>query len=74
MKPKWSGQLATFGNELRDWELQLQRYEQATGVPIPDEVKCSVTSMNAPKAIQSYIRVSDTDLMQNYTTLRAGIF
>eukprot|EP00972_Heterocapsa_arctica_P011485 1683798-Heterocapsa_arctica.AAC.1 len=30
--------------------------------------------MNAPKAIQYYIRVSDTNLMQNYTTLRAGIF
>eukprot|EP00972_Heterocapsa_arctica_P105685 15569895-Heterocapsa_arctica.AAC.1 len=40
---------------------------------MPDEMKCSVMSMNAPKAIQSYIRVSDTDPMQNYTTLHAGI-
>eukprot|EP00972_Heterocapsa_arctica_P001407 206253-Heterocapsa_arctica.AAC.1 len=56
MKPKWSGLLASFANKLGDWELALQRYEQATGVPMPDEVKCSVASMNAPRAVQSYIR------------------
>eukprot|EP00972_Heterocapsa_arctica_P060309 8894940-Heterocapsa_arctica.AAC.1 len=41
---------------------------------MPDDVKCSVVSMNAPRAIQSYLRVSDADLLRNYAALRQGIF
>eukprot|EP00972_Heterocapsa_arctica_P095543 14090428-Heterocapsa_arctica.AAC.1 len=41
---------------------------------MPDEVKCSVVAMRAPRAIQSYLRVSDVDLLQNYAVLRQGIF
>eukprot|EP00972_Heterocapsa_arctica_P016590 2448521-Heterocapsa_arctica.AAC.1 len=74
MKPKWSGQLQNFADELRAWELAVQRYEEATRVPMPDEVRCSVVAMHAPRAIQSYLRVSDTDLLVNYQTMRRGIF
>eukprot|EP00972_Heterocapsa_arctica_P034570 5089502-Heterocapsa_arctica.AAC.1 len=74
MKPKWSSRLPDFADELRVWELAVQRHEEATRFPMPDDVKCSVVSMRAPRAIQSYLRVSDTDLLANYTTLRQGIF
>eukprot|EP00972_Heterocapsa_arctica_P098190 14491738-Heterocapsa_arctica.AAC.1 len=30
--------------------------------------------MNAPRAIQSYIRVSDVDLLESYAVLRRGVF
>eukprot|EP00972_Heterocapsa_arctica_P007510 1095579-Heterocapsa_arctica.AAC.1 len=37
-------------------------------------VKCSVVSMNAPRSIQSYLRVTDANLLRDYATLRGGIF
>ncbi len=74
MKPKWSGRLQDFEDELRAWELAVQRYEEATRFPMPYEVKRSVVSMNAPRAIQSCLRLSDVDLLANYATLRGGIF
>eukprot|EP00972_Heterocapsa_arctica_P083454 12296255-Heterocapsa_arctica.AAC.1 len=74
MKPKWSGKLDAFADELRAWELAVLRYEEGTGVPMPDEVRCSVVAMHAPRAIQAYMRVSDVDLLANYATLRGGIF
>eukprot|EP00972_Heterocapsa_arctica_P011889 1740956-Heterocapsa_arctica.AAC.1 len=66
MRPRWSGKLQDFTGELREWELTLLRYEEATRFPTPDDVKCSVVSINAPRAIQSYIRVSDVNLLENY--------
>eukprot|EP00972_Heterocapsa_arctica_P031085 4574848-Heterocapsa_arctica.AAC.1 len=30
--------------------------------------------MSAPRAIQSYIRVSDVDLLESYAVLRRGVF
>eukprot|EP00972_Heterocapsa_arctica_P074906 11055656-Heterocapsa_arctica.AAC.1 len=74
MKPKWSGRLPDFADELRAWELAVQRYEEATRFLMPDKVKCTVVAMNAPRAIQSYLRVSDVDLLENYGILRRGIF
>eukprot|EP00972_Heterocapsa_arctica_P022063 3244033-Heterocapsa_arctica.AAC.1 len=41
---------------------------------MPDEVKCSIVSKNAPRAIQTYIRVSDVDLLESYAVLRRGVF
>eukprot|EP00972_Heterocapsa_arctica_P073663 10877873-Heterocapsa_arctica.AAC.1 len=67
MKPKWSGRLPDFADALRAWELAVQRYEEATRFPMPNDLKCSVVSMHAPRAIQSYLPVSDTDLLANYT-------
>eukprot|EP00972_Heterocapsa_arctica_P077291 11400714-Heterocapsa_arctica.AAC.1 len=55
-KPKWSGRLPDFADELRALELAVQRYEEATRFRMPDDVKCSVISMHAPRAIQSYLR------------------
>eukprot|EP00972_Heterocapsa_arctica_P002579 377571-Heterocapsa_arctica.AAC.1 len=63
-----------FANELCEWESALQRYVQATHYPMSDEVKCSIVSMNAPRAIQSYIRFSDVDLLESYAVLRRGVF
>eukprot|EP00972_Heterocapsa_arctica_P052082 7663503-Heterocapsa_arctica.AAC.1 len=72
MQPRWSGKLSEFAGELREWELAVQRYEESTHYPMPDDVKCSVVSMHAPRAIQAYLRMSDTDLLINYRTLRNG--
>eukprot|EP00972_Heterocapsa_arctica_P075749 11172174-Heterocapsa_arctica.AAC.1 len=41
---------------------------------MPDEVRCSVVAMHAPRAIQSYLRVNDIDLLVNNQTLRRSIF
>eukprot|EP00972_Heterocapsa_arctica_P049511 7287229-Heterocapsa_arctica.AAC.1 len=70
MRPRWSGKLVEFASELREWEFAVVRYEEATWFPMPDDVKCSVVSMNAPRAIQSYLRVSDANLLRDYATLR----
>eukprot|EP00972_Heterocapsa_arctica_P077507 11433374-Heterocapsa_arctica.AAC.1 len=71
---RWSGKLSELAGEMREWELAVQRYEESTHYPMPDDVKCSVVSMHCPRAIQSYLRVSDMDLLINYKTLRTGIF
>eukprot|EP00972_Heterocapsa_arctica_P045810 6761398-Heterocapsa_arctica.AAC.1 len=39
MKPKRSRRLPDFADELRAWELAVQRYEDATCFPMPDDVK-----------------------------------
>eukprot|EP00972_Heterocapsa_arctica_P008320 1216544-Heterocapsa_arctica.AAC.1 len=44
MMPKWTGRLDAFADELRAWKLAVLRYEEGTGVPMLDEVRCSAAS------------------------------
>eukprot|EP00972_Heterocapsa_arctica_P039883 5874572-Heterocapsa_arctica.AAC.1 len=74
MTSRWSGKLSEFADEFREWELVVQRYEEATRVSMLDEVEYWVIATHAPRAIQSYLRVSDIDLLQDYADLRLGIF
>eukprot|EP00972_Heterocapsa_arctica_P107118 15782100-Heterocapsa_arctica.AAC.1 len=73
MLPQWTEQLATFANELRDWKLTVARYEQVTGIIVPDEVKCSVVSIGAQRATQSYFHISDRELTHDYNILRTAV-
>eukprot|EP00972_Heterocapsa_arctica_P032628 4805930-Heterocapsa_arctica.AAC.1 len=74
MSPTWSGRLSDFAGELRQWELSVRRYEEATGAPVPDSVKTSIVVMRAPRTIQSYLRVTGANLMGDYGALRQGLF
>eukprot|EP00972_Heterocapsa_arctica_P010489 1540769-Heterocapsa_arctica.AAC.1 len=44
-------------------ELSVRRHEEATGAPAPDSVKTSMVVMHAPRTIQSYLRVTDANLI-----------
>jgi hypothetical protein len=74
MRPRWTGQVDSFPDELRTWELAVLKYEKATSAAVPDTVKCSVVSMGAPKVVQNYFKMSDRDLTTNYGLMRSGIF
>ncbi len=40
LAPKWTSS-ATFEVDIREWEIQLRRYEDAASVRVPDPIKCA---------------------------------
>jgi len=73
MKPTWSADPARFEEELRAWELRVERYETVTGVPVPDQIRCATVSQYAPQAVKVFLRLVPQDYLQNYQLLREAI-
>ena len=73
MKPTWSADPARFEEELRAWELRVERYESVTGVPVPDQIRCATVSQHAPQAVKVFLRLVPQDYLQNYQLLREAI-
>ena len=74
MKPRWSGRMSDFREELRAWELAVARCQMAIHAIVPDAVRCSIVAMHAPPAVKACLRLAPTDVLISYAALREKIF
>ena len=74
MKPRWSGRMSDFPEELRAWELAVARYQMATHAIVPDAARCSIVAMHAPPAVKACLRLDPADVLVSYAALRERIF
>eukprot|EP00972_Heterocapsa_arctica_P099171 14635016-Heterocapsa_arctica.AAC.1 len=42
---------------IRAWEAALRRYEEATGVKMPNQIKCAIVAQHVPKGIREFSKM-----------------
>ena len=73
MQPRWSGDVHVFELEIRAWEEQLRRYEDATAVRVPDEIRCATVAKYAPAEVKDFLKMVPTDILGDYELLRTRL-
>ena len=72
LSPQWSA-TGSFLDQLYAWERSVLDYEAATGVPLPDPVRCAVVQSWAPVPVREFLRLTPLELTQDYGQLRNAL-
>lgn len=59
--------------QMRQWEAEIQDYQEETGKRIDSETKCSVVALHAPEVVRRYLQESDRDLTQDFEMLKRAL-
>eukprot|EP00972_Heterocapsa_arctica_P045301 6687732-Heterocapsa_arctica.AAC.1 len=68
LTPVWSSS-HPFLEQLLQWERACDDYRAASGIPLPDNVKCAIVARWAPDPARSFLHMSPTEYTDDYEAL-----
>eukprot|EP00971_Amphidinium_carterae_P350150 6491406-Amphidinium_carterae.1 len=72
LNPSWGQNLSSqeFSEAYAAWEEQISRYEQDSGVALPDDIKVATVTKHAPERLREMLRQASYQIDGNYVAMK----